>query len=632
MKKLVSLITALAVCVSLASCAGDGGTTDVTKDTSTTVTTNVSTTATSSTLSDVTTTLQTTETSDVKPQVQYGENEVVTLEVGKYVKLKYNPAYCSITTNVEPSVGGREKVSLFIIMRDGFTFDGWSQDKAIPNGGSVATSSRTYNISASKDVTVWANYSANIIYDPNGGKVKSGGETYNQEYSVVWFRCPNTLTAKDYFVRDGYTLVEYNTKADGTGTAVGLGSRTVIPAEGKLTLYCIWEKQNDAADFETKVSGKGVAITKYKGTASNVVIPDTIGGKTVVAIASGAFKGSSAERVVLTPGITTIENGAFENCKKLETLVMFDSLMSVSSKSFSGTTIKNLRVNAALDMYKEWTVGMINVKLDSFLYATSQQKDIFAIYGGSGSYYGFDCEAIDEALDGKYEVINLGCNAQLTAAIMFEYMSHFLGENDIVLWAPESGNYMFGAPYFHGRTWEFLVTYYDIFRYVDISNYSGVFDYYASFASSHAQKQQSFESFSADVNSHGDHINTRAHADKTYRSYSGSYQSRVKEVLNGNYSYIEGIIENMSKNGVKLYYTFAAMDESAPDFDDDVFENLAKAMEDTFGMIAISDYKNCLVPHDCMYDSEWHLTLEGAKLRTQSLIKDILAQIAKEGT
>ena len=632
MKKLVSLITALAVCVSLASCAGDVGTTDVTKDTSTTVTTNVSTTATSSTLSDVTTTLQTTETSDVKPQVQYGENEVVTLEVGKYVKLKYNPAYCSITTNVEPSVGGREKVSLFIIMRDGFTFDGWSQDKAIPNGGSVATSSRTYNISASKDVTVWANYSANIIYDPNGGKVKSGGETYNQEYSVVWFRCPNTLTAKDYFVRDGYTLVEYNTKADGTGTAVGLGSRTAIPAEGKLTLYCIWEKQNDAADFETKVSGKGVAITKYKGIASNVVIPDTIGGKTVVAIASGAFKGSSAERVVLTPGITTIENGAFENCKKLETLVMFDSLMSVSSNSFSGTTIKNLRVNAALDMYKEWTVGMINVKLDSFLYATSQQKDIFAIYGGSGSYYGFDCAAIDEALDGKYSVVNMGVNANLSASIMFEYMSKFLRENDTVLWAPEAGPWMFGDTSFSNRTWGFLAAYYDIFRYVDISKYSRVFDYYSSFASDHAGKQQSFEVFNGDCNHYGDYTAVAKQKDMIYDGYSNKYNSEAKAIANGSYSYIDGVFKKMSENGVKLYYTFAAMDESATALDEEVFKNLADVVEKTFGMSAISDYKNCLIPHKYMLDSEWHLTLEGAKLRTQSLIKDILAQIAKEGT
>ncbi len=628
MKKIISLFTALAVCVSLASCAG-GGTTGTTEGTKDTVATDSSTTADNSTSEIVTTTEQTTAQ---KPEIQYGENELVTLEVGKYVKLKYNPAYCQITANAEPSVGGREKVTLFISMRDGFTFDGWSQDKAISNGGSVASTARTYNISASKDVTVWANYSANIIYDPNGGKVKSGGETYNQKYSVVWFRCPNTLTSKDYFVRDGYTLVEYNTKADGTGTAVGLGSRAVIPAEGNLTLYCIWEKQASESDFTTKADGKGVSITKYNGTETNVVIPETIGGKAVVSIASGAFKGSSVERVVLNKNITKVADGAFENCKKLDTFVMFDSIMNISSKSFTGTTIKNLRVNAALDLYNLWTVSMINVKFDSFLYAASQQKDIFAIYGGSGAYYGFDCAAIDEALGGKYEVINLGVNANLSAAIMFEYMSNFLGENDTVLWAPEAGSWMFGDTSFSNRTWGFLAAYYDIFRYVDISKYSRVFDYYSSFASDHASRQQSFEAFSTGCNHHGDACDEREHQDRMNDGYSNSYNSQAKAVTNETYSYIDGIFAKMSENGVKFYYTFAAMDETATALDGAVFEKLAKAVEDTFGMVAISDYKNCLVPHDCMFDSEWHLTLEGAKLRTQNLIKDILAQIDKEGT
>lgn len=625
MKKIISILTALAVCVSLAACGGTG--------TSETTTDALVTTAPGADATTDVTTVTTEATTEPIPVVQYGENEVVTLKVGQYVNLIYNPAYCNIATNVEQSIGSREKVTLTIEMRDGFTFDGWSQEKAVSNGGSLASKEATYNISASKEITVWANYSTRIIYDPNGGTVTAGGETYTQKTSVVWFRCPNTLTEKQYFTREGYTLVEYNTKADGTGTAIGLGSRAAIPAEGNLTLYCIWEKQNDASDFTTKSDGNGVAITKYSGTATNVVIPETINGKDVTKIASGAFKGSSVERVVLNRNITAVENGAFENCKKLDTIVIYDSLMNISSKSFTGTTIKNLRVNAVLDLFKEWTISFINIKFDSLLYAQSTEQNIFAIYGGSGSYYGFDCSVIDEALGGEYAVVNLGCNANLTASVMFEYLEAVLGENDTLLWAPESGNYMFGATTFSNRTWEFLSAYYDIFRYIDVSKYSGVFDYYSYYAQSHAGKQQSFETFSDGCNHYGDAPGAREHQDKTYRSYSASYQSRTNEILKGNYSYIEGIIENMSKNGVKLYYTFASMDESAPDFDAKVFEDLADAVEKTFGgMVAISDYENCLVPHECMYDSEWHLTLEGAKIRTENLVKDILAQIAKEGT
>lgn len=629
MKKLLSLITALAICAFVVSC-GNGGesTADTTVDTNEIVTSGID--STTGTTNAVQTTEVTTEAS-VVPEVEYGENDVVTLTVGKYINLIYNPAYCNITSNIEKGVGSRETVTLTIQMKDGYIFDGWSQEKAIANGGKKASTSAEYTVIASKDTTIWANYSANIVYNPNGGKVNSGGETYTQSASVVWYKCPNTLPEKNYFVREGYTLVEYNTKADGTGTAVSLGSRTVIPEEGNLTLYCIWEKQNDESDFTTKLSDTGVAITQYNGTVTNVVIPDTIGGKNVVAIASDAFSGSSVERVVLSKNVETVEDGAFKNCKKLETFVMFDSLMEISDSSFSGSALKNLRVNAVLDMYKEWTVGMINIKFDRLLYAIKNQKDIFAIYGGSGAYYGFNCEAIDKALDEKYEVINLGCNAHLSASIIFEYLSCFLGENDTLLWAPEAGPYMFGSTAFSNRTWEFLVAYYDIFRYVDISNYSGVFNYYSLFASNHAKKQQSFDSFSDSTNGYGDNTAVVAHEDKTYDGYSTSYGSQARAILKGTYSYIEGIIERMSENGVRLYYTFAAMDESATALEADVFENLANAVEEKFGMVVISEYTNCLIPHEYMYNSEWHLTLEGAKLRTENLVNDILAQLEKEG-
>lgn len=104
-----------------------------------------------------------------------------------------------------------------------------------------ASNEAEYTFTASKDITVYANYSVSVIYNANGGTAKDGGELYTQKYSVVMYKCPNTLPDKGYFVRDGYTLVEYNTKADGSGTAVGLGSRIATDGESSMELYCIWK-------------------------------------------------------------------------------------------------------------------------------------------------------------------------------------------------------------------------------------------------------------------------------------------------------------------------------------------------------------------------------------------------------
>lgn len=635
MKKFISLILALALCASVTACSSGGD--DTTQDGSTTVansTSDISSTSGTDTTSDTAQTTAsdatTSGTQTPDPEITFGENDVITLEAGKYINLIYNPAYCQITTSVEQGVGSRETVTLSITMKDGYTFNGWSKDKAISNGGTRASKSTEYKLTASGKTTVWANYSATIYYHGNGGTNKNGGETYTQTPSVVWYKCPNTLNDGGYFTREGYTLVEYNTKADGTGTAISLGSRVAMNEKGVMNLYCIWEKQNDEADFTVKASGSSVSITKYKGTSANVVVPETIGGKTVTTIASSAFTGTNVERVVLNKNITTIEDGAFKNCTKLETLVMFDTLMNVSDSSFSGSALKNLRVNAVLDMYDSWTTSWGNVKTDRFIWAASKDADIVAIYGGSGSYYGFDCAAIDEALGGKYEIVNLGSNANVSSSLYFEYLNAFMDEGDIVLWSPESGHYTLGSTSFSNRTWEFNAGHYDIFRSIDISNYSGVFYAYRSYAASHSASQKSFDAFDVSTSIYGDGISNREHKDQTY-NYNYSMYTNALE--NNSYAYIASLMKSMSEKGIEIYYTYAAMDKDGSGYNDSMMADYEAALTKAFpNLTVISEYKDCLVPNEYMFDSAWHMTLDGAKTRTQVVIRDLLAQLEKEGS
>ena len=99
-------------------------------------------------------------------------------------------------------------------MFGGYSFDGWSQISALPNenatvyvsdaagkraakklaelvGGTLLLSNEAeYTFTASKDITVYANYSVSVIYNANGGTAKDGGELYTQKYSVVMYKCP----------------------------------------------------------------------------------------------------------------------------------------------------------------------------------------------------------------------------------------------------------------------------------------------------------------------------------------------------------------------------------------------------------------------------------------------------------
>lgn len=619
MKKIISVITALAVCASVSACSG--GQNDTTANT-------LKTSADISTTAPDTSTDTTTFPGEIVET--FGENDVVTLEVGKYAKIMYNPAYCRITATADEGVGSRENVTVKIEMKDGYNFDGWSSGEAMSNGGKRASTKEEYKIYLSKETTLWANYSANIVYHMNGGKVKKGGaDTYTQKASVVWYKCPNTLTENDNFVNEGYTLVEYNTKADGTGTAISLGSRVALNEQPTIDLYCIWEKQSSASDFEYEATANGNYITKYKGNDKNVVIPDVIGGKNVVGIAGQAFDGSSVERVVLSKNIMNVDSDAFYNCKNLKTFVMFDSLIYISDRSFIGTQITDLRINGVMDLYNSWTTAFANVKLDRLLWAQNSGKDIIAIYGGSGSYYGFNCGIIDEAFDGKYEVVNLGSNANVTASFYFEYLEKVMDKGDIVLWAPEAGNYMLGDTVFSARVWEFNSGHYDIFRNIDISNYSGVFNAYSSYASMHNNQQQSFEVFATGTSIYGDSASPKDHQERN-NSYSFS---RYNSFLNStNTDHLADIMKNMSDNGTKILYTWPAMDKEGNFESDDKMKAYEEALKKAFPDIEIiSEYKDCLVEHEYMLDSEWHLIPEGAKVRTQNVVEFMKTYFENEG-
>ena len=131
-----------------------------------------------------------------------------------------------------------------------------------------------------------------IVYDANGGQNISGD---SDRVSICYrgtHQRINTSTGTDLFARDGYTLLGWNTRADGTGQAVGLGSRTEWK-EG-LVLYAQWIPWTGEADFVyKKVSGFAV-ITSYIGKAQQICVPSSLGGFPVRTIREQAFKTQSA--------------------------------------------------------------------------------------------------------------------------------------------------------------------------------------------------------------------------------------------------------------------------------------------------------------------------------------------------
>lgn len=90
--------------------------------------------------------------------------------------------------------------------------------------------------------------------------------------------------------------------------------------KNKATLAFTASSVTDPAAFEAEEAEGGIKIVNYVGNDNIVVIPESIGGSTVVSIASGAFAGNTVTALYIPDCVEKIEKGALEGCEKLATL------------------------------------------------------------------------------------------------------------------------------------------------------------------------------------------------------------------------------------------------------------------------------------------------------------------------
>jgi hypothetical protein len=88
--------------------------------------------------------------------------------------------------------------------------------------------------------------------------------------------------------------------------------------------------------FDSAPAGIGVVtITHFKGPDSVVVIPETIAGKTVVAIGGTAFLGANITAVTIPNTITNIGSHAFASCASLASVTLSTNLITIGQQAFS---------------------------------------------------------------------------------------------------------------------------------------------------------------------------------------------------------------------------------------------------------------------------------------------------------
>ncbi len=610
-------------------------------------------------------------------------------------------------------------------------FIGWTAFAPRANGGKLLSVERTFEFDLSPDLVhnglllLYANYSeANVYYyDTNGGTIHTASRnltvasTYTatreagrlrvalSEQEMETLGCASLFYDDGTFTREGYVLLEYNTKADGSGEGYSLGSKFPMNT-GENVLYCIWGKVEPAEKFSyvdftyNRPSGisaantpgwneRGVQIRSYFGNAETVIIPETLGGKPVISVASGAFDHcTNMKTLVLSKNLLYVEDGAFTNLENLTTIYYSDSIYDIGNAVLDASGYQSLKtfiVNATTPPRFSTGDGVFAKKLCRLL-ANADQPRIIMI-AGSSARQGFSTPYLEGLLESEYAVINLGTTRTTQGYMYLEAMQHYATEKDIILYAPENSAYMMGEGTLYWKTLRDMEGMYNIFRYIDISGYSNVFGAFAEFNSGVAEiagvdacyaprygrAPQTYEDILKPTgdDAYGDYQNasrngyrselSRPFQDAYVITLNNRFKSRLdfgwdnniadywktddwKDEGNTAWCNIDDayFVNNMNRainaarsTGAKVYFSFAPVDASR--LCEDALADIDAWCADYEALIAstyafdgiLGSAKDYIMHHEYFYDNAFHPNDYGRTFRTYQVYKDLCAVLGK---
>ena len=110
---------------------------------------------------------------------------------------------------------------------------------------------------------------------------------------------------------------------------------TVLVLSCALLCFVSAESLTDGDYSYTVLDDSTAEITKYNGTETDVVIPDTLGGYTVTSIGKEAFKNNTTILSVdFADTVTNIGNYAFSCCSNLSQIKLNEGLQTLGAFSF----------------------------------------------------------------------------------------------------------------------------------------------------------------------------------------------------------------------------------------------------------------------------------------------------------
>lgn len=540
----------------------------------------------------------------------------------------------------------KEDVSFLVKLKQGYILDSADYSKTtITKTKDVSVQKVTFHdMKYSTMITLDVKKSTkSIFYDANGGTlIKNSSTAIVKEPIILTHLRQNTSIGTDYFCRDGYTLIGWNTKADGSGTQIGLGSR--VDFTNHMTLYAMWSKWSDASEFTYEVVSNQIVLTGYKGKDTILSIPGEIEYKKVVAISANTFENATAEVVILPNTMKNVEAEAFLHAN-LRELYLYDSLTNLSDYSFDGcNNLRTLHINAVeRPVYSGSYYDTFEDKYDRLLSLKNTKKIV--LFSGSSSRFGYDSKAIKQAFP-SYEVENMGVFAYTNATPQLLLILQQMNKGDILIDSPEfdAAKRQFCTSYdFDDAFFAMIESNYDILTNLDLREFHKVFGSFATFLKNRqGMETKSYDISAADFdeagnpsqvrtyNDYGDYIVSRPNAKTTTPIYNLQVEYTVSAFPKDYYiDSLNAMYEKFLNQQIKVYFTYAPRNQLAIAKDATWIERqkLDAYLKQELNVPVISNLEDSLMSGIYFYGTDNHLSSEGVEIRTQNVIADLKEQM-----
>ncbi len=474
-----------------------------------------------------------------------------------------------------------------------------------------------------------------VTYHANGGQTVSGEDAVRLAPYTGHLRM-NTARGGELFTREGYVLTGWNTEADGSGTHIGLGSRT---EKSQREFYAEWAESSPPGDFVYTAEKGAVTITGYRGAGGECVVPETIDGLPVQKIASRAFEGADISTLVLPPELTVIEDNAFLESSVAE-IFCFDNFTEISDDSFAQCEeLRTIHINAAqAPAYSGTYYDTFTDKFDRLAAIAEERKLI--LFSGSSARFGYDSPRLHEAFP-AYEVVNMGVYAYTNALPQLDMIRSYVREGDILLDAPE-----FDATEFQFCTTNAIDHHlfcmaesnYDLLALLDLRNYDCFFDSFGEFLNMRdSMARQDYSVSARNFDEDGNAVDY-----ETYNEYGDFIFLRPNEKQDVMHRYVRTdytvaafpieMVEALNRalgmfteRGVAVYFSYAPRNWSSltPKSTPAARSALHEYLKEHLAVPLISEMEDHLYSGVYFYEIDNHLSDEGVDIRTERVIRDL---------